>query len=79
MVLLAAISIDDRFDVLRPPPAWLEDGASDGQLAQLNQFDASLINTPDLVGSLEALVTQLHELIVRIEAPFAYSGRIANA
>ena len=54
--------------MLRPPPAWLEDGASDGQFAQLDQFDAGLINTPDLVWSIEALVTQLHAPIVRIEA-----------
>jgi hypothetical protein len=51
---------DDRLDVLGPPPAWLEDGAPDGQLAQLDQLDASLLDTPDLVGMVEALATQLH-------------------
>jgi hypothetical protein len=60
VVLLAALGTDDRLDVLRPPPAWLEDGAPDGQLAQLDQLDASLLDTPDLVGKVEALATQLH-------------------
>jgi hypothetical protein len=60
VVLLAALGSDDRLDVLRPPPAWLEDSAPDGQLAQLDQLDASLLDTPDLVGAVEALATQLH-------------------
>jgi hypothetical protein len=71
VVLLAALAADNRLDVLRPPPARLEDGAPDGQLAQLDQFDASLIDTPYLIGSVEALMTQLHEPIVRIAAPSA--------
>lgn len=71
VVLLAALAADDRLDVLRPPPAWLEDGAPHGQLAQLDQFDASLIYAPDLVGPVEALAAQFHEPIVRIEATSA--------
>ena len=50
VVLLTALAADDRLDVLGPPPSWLEDGAPDGQLTQLDQFDASLIYAPDLVG-----------------------------
>src|SRR4029434_124291 len=81
VVLLAALGTDDRLDVLRPPPAWREDGAPDGQLAQLDQLDTSLLDTPDLVGKVEALATQLHEPIVRIGAIFCEWGAlgIANA
>jgi hypothetical protein len=60
VVLLAALGTNDRLDVLRPPPAWLEDGTPDGQLAQLDQLDASLLHAPDLIGTVEALTTQIH-------------------
>jgi len=71
VVLLAALAANDRLDVLRPPPAWLEDGAPYGQLTPLDQFDASLVHAPDLVGPVKALAAQLHEPIVRIEAALA--------
>jgi hypothetical protein len=66
MVHLAALGTDDRLDMLGPTPAWLEHGASDSQLAQLDQLDPCLLDPPDLVGTIEALATQLHGTMVRI-------------
>ncbi|HLM20176.1 MAG TPA: hypothetical protein VK390_01475 [Propionibacteriaceae bacterium] len=57
---MAALGINNRLDLLGPPPAWLEDGASDGQLSQLDQLDSGLLYRPDLVGMVEALAAQLH-------------------
>ena len=46
--------------MLGPAPAWLEYGASDGQLSQLDQLDMCLLDPPDLVWAVEALAAQLH-------------------
>jgi hypothetical protein len=60
VVNLAAFGANDRLDVLGPTPAWLEHGASDGQLSQLDQLDAGLLDRPNFVGTVEALAAQLH-------------------
>jgi hypothetical protein len=57
---LAALGTDDWLDMLGPAPAWLEYGASDGQLSQLDQLDMCLLDPPDLVWAVEALAAQLH-------------------
>jgi hypothetical protein len=46
--------------MLRPTPTWLEHGASDSQLSQLDQIDVGLLDRPDLVRTIEALAAQLH-------------------
>jgi hypothetical protein len=60
VVHLAALGTDDRLDMVRPAPAWLEYRPSYGQLSQLDQFDSSPLDYPDLVRSIEPLMAQLH-------------------
>ncbi len=69
VVHLAALGTNDRLDVLRPAPAWLEDGPSYGQLSQFDQLDSGLLDYSNLVGPVEALAAQLHGPIVRIRWP----------
>ena len=68
VVHLAALGTNDRLDVLRPAPAWLEDGPSYSQLSQFDQLDSGLLDYSNLVGPVEALAAQLHGPIVRIGA-----------
>jgi hypothetical protein len=60
VVHLAALGTDDRLDVIRPAPAWLEYCPPYGELSQLDQLDSSLLDYPDLVGPVEPLTAQLH-------------------
>jgi hypothetical protein len=46
--------------VLRPVSAWLEYGASDGQVSQLDQLDPGLLDRADRAGTVETLAAQLH-------------------
>ena len=61
-----ALSASDRFHVFRSVPAWLKDGAPDGQLAQLDQIGTGLLDLTNLIGTANCLRRSCMDPIVRI-------------
>jgi len=70
---LARLRADDRFDVLLPAPAGLEDRVADGRIPELDELDPGLVDGPHLVRVVESLPPELHRPIVPERRAIAFS------
>jgi hypothetical protein len=52
---LAAFCTRNGFDVLRPPPSWLELATGNGEIAKSHDVERSMGKAPRLVGSIHVL------------------------